>query len=299
MSFIESLLEYAESNKRLIKIRESDDGRFRVLKYSKMTHYKSVWNEYTRECRGLVIDKDNNIISYPFSKFFNLNIEKNADKFDENEVVYAIRKINGFLAIVSKYNGELVINTAGSFNSEFVDKIKHYIDESNWLSVLDENYTYMFECVVEDENADHVTKEKEGLTLLGYREKVIGSPLYYKKEDIIPVALKLKCNTSDYYIMPLCELVKMCAQTVDHEGFVIYAMDGSNRMAKIKSRKFLTKRFLAGLTDKSMDRILDELHLDENLDEEFVPLVRHIISQKEQWSKMTHLDRVRVIKKFI
>ena len=130
-----------------------------------------------------MIDSNNKIVSYPFSKFFN-RFEDRADTFDNDEIVYANRKYNGFLAIVTVHDGRLLYHTAGSLSGEFVERIGRYVKDE-WVNILDPNYTYMFECIATDDY--HVTMEEEGLTLIaGWRRN--GVPLTKIATDYVGVS---------------------------------------------------------------------------------------------------------------
>ena len=296
MSFVDELVDYYDSHRKEFSSRVDEKTGFRVFKYSRHTQYDCLWNRFTRECRGLIIDSEGQIVSYPFSKFFNYGIENEADKFDLDEKVYAIRKINGFLAIVSVHKGQLVVSTAGSLDSEYVDQIREFIDEKLWLDVLDEHYTYMFECVPEVSN--HVIIEEVGLTLLGYREKVIDSPIHYHREELSVIAEQLGCHISPIFketvLRDLLEEVK----EVNFEGFVVYSMDGS-RCVKMKGKKFLFERFLVGITEQQLEKMIARGKVEETVEEEFIPLVRYIIEHKDEWLMMSHLERVIFVKKFL
>ena len=65
---IEELAQYASNNRKEFVIRSKGD--LTIYKYSPRVHCRGLWNAFNMETRGLVIDSDNRIVSYPFSKFF-------------------------------------------------------------------------------------------------------------------------------------------------------------------------------------------------------------------------------------
>lgn len=281
----EGLKKFADENRQMF--RTDTLGNLTLFKYSKRTHFKSLWNEYTTECRGLVMDEKFNIVSYPFSKFFN-DFEPCADKFSDDEIVYAARKYNGFLAIVTVHEGKLLCHTAGSLNNEYVDRIRRYVNDA-WIDILDDNYTYMFECVCEDD--PHVTIENYGLTLIGYRQKEFGSEVFYRASDLRDLANRLGCRYARGLEIKMSELRDLL-KDVGFEGFVIHSMDGK-RTIKMKSPHFLRKRFLANLTEKNYNVLEGDL---EQFDEEFFGIIRYIREHKEEWLAMDHDLRVHTIR---
>ena len=59
--------------KGLVTKKTYKDGEFEglsVYKYTRKVFFDNLWNEDLRllDCRGIVIDTDYNIISYPFTK---------------------------------------------------------------------------------------------------------------------------------------------------------------------------------------------------------------------------------------
>ena len=42
-----------------------------IYNYSRSCTLEGVWNEATLQCRGIIVDKDYNILARPFEKFFN------------------------------------------------------------------------------------------------------------------------------------------------------------------------------------------------------------------------------------
>lgn len=61
----------------LVKKKAYTEGKYKglsVLKYDRKVFFNNLWNKDKRllDCRGIVVDENNNIISYPFTKVFNL-----------------------------------------------------------------------------------------------------------------------------------------------------------------------------------------------------------------------------------
>ena len=85
---------------------------------------KDKWNTITTKARGLFVDKTNgNVVARSFDKFFNHSqVEETktaALKQTFKFPVIGYKKENGFLGIISKYNGEVRFFTKSSDSSEF------------------------------------------------------------------------------------------------------------------------------------------------------------------------------------
>lgn len=264
----DNIRKLIEENKDLLTLKESFryPGLF-VLKYRKKVFYEGLWNEFLEEARGLVLDKDFNIISRPFLKIYNYGIEKEVPHFELDEPIFAYRKINGFMLAVTSYNGELLVSTTGSLDSIFVDMGKEWIES---MPILIEqihskpDYTFLFECC--DTADPHIIDETPGLYYLGARHKTTGS---VEVEEI---------GLGDEFLFPtvritttLLELSDLDIKGCKHEGFVFYDSTYT-RAAKIKSPYYLTKKMLMR---KNMDKIMST-RAHELLDEEFYPLLNYI-----------------------
>jgi hypothetical protein len=122
--FQEKLKQYVSDNPKLVSMKPAGDGIF-VLKYRKKVFYDNLWDEYLEHCRGSVIDKDFNLISYPFQKIYNYGIEKEAPVFSEiDTIVTAFRKVNGFMVSLTWHNGDVLVSTTGSTSGDFVAMAK-------------------------------------------------------------------------------------------------------------------------------------------------------------------------------
>jgi hypothetical protein len=122
---IEQVREFAQANPDLVQVKWNESG-LGVVKYKNRVFYDGLWNEILEECRGMVIDKDWNIVSLPFTKIYNFGIEDRAPKLHHTDVVTVYDKINGFMAAATYHaaTDQIVYSTTGSLNSDFVQYIK-------------------------------------------------------------------------------------------------------------------------------------------------------------------------------
>lgn len=262
MSDIKKLLD---QYKNKVTVKPSKDGQFLVVKYKREVFFKDEWDNFLRECRGLILDTDYNIVSLPFTKIHNYGVEKDAPEFGDNELVHTLRKVNGFMVAATWHVDRILWSTTGSVDSMYVD---YAIDMFDRLDADQKRtlryrlagipgYTYMFECV--HPNDPHIVSEEPGLYLLAYRENKLFSLVY-------PVVADAVLKTADYEVMTFANL-KEEAKKCKHEGFVVYSQD-LTRVTKIKSPHYLTKK---ALMRKNFYKISA---LDKSMvDEEFYPLI--------------------------
>lgn len=288
---LDDLKTYVMENPQLVTMKETSDPNLFVLKYKKKVFYDNLWNDYLEECRGLIVDKDFNIVSYPFTKIYNYGVEAKAPKIYSDEMVYAYRKVNGFMVSVTWYNNDILVSTTGSIDSDYVAMARELIepDIERYREVCRDNpeYTFMFECVHVDD--PHIIPEKEGMYLLGARIKKLGSHIscvFFEHDEF-------NAQRVEQIIAPM-EYIELLAKHVKHEGFVVYGSGGI--ATKIKSPYYLTKKFLARnpRTDKLM-----RPDIKQSLDEEYYPLIDAIQSDIEHYTAMDEQQRLEWIRNFL
>jgi hypothetical protein len=291
------LKEQYQKNKDLVTLKESKvyPGLF-VLKYKKKVFFDDSWNDFLREARGLVVDKDWNIVSYPFTKIHNYGVEESAPKFGKDEIVIVSEKINGFMIAVTWHNGDLLWSTTGSLDSDFVGYAKDIFgswserQQSNFKAILeaDPNWTFMFECVHPED--PHIVHEEPGLYFIGTRYKEIGSRIwlhepFLEKQCWVDTGVKLvECFETD-----MGNLFELAENSVK-EGYVFCDRNRVN-YSKIKTKHYLTKKFLMR---GSLDKILSK-NPKNLMDEEFYPIVDWIRTYPDSYTSMIEMERRKFI----
>lgn len=288
---LQDLKAYVENNPRLVTVRESKShaGLF-VLKYAKRVFYDDLWNDYLEECRGTIVDRDFNLVSYPFQKIYNYGVEAKAPVLPAGTYVDAYRKVNGFMVAVTWHNGDLLVSTTGSTDSEFVDMAKQLIEpnlDKFRKTCKDYScYTFMFEAVHPSD--PHIITEKPGLYLLGLRSKLLGSPMSVSNA----LAENFDCYSVEHVHCTI-ETLQLLTKHVRHEGFVFYTEDGVS--AKIKSPYYLTSKWLA--RNPRTDKIMQD-SFKQQIDEEYYPLVDAIRANIEQYTAMNEQERLVWIRQY-
>lgn len=281
-----------EENKDLVTLKESvrHPGLF-VLKYRKKVFFEGLWDDFLEEARGLVVDKDFNVIIRPFKKIYNYGIEKEAPVLSDETKIRAYRKINGFMLAVSTHDGKAIVSTTGSLDSDFVtygeEMLKYHEDFTQSLIQYNNRYTYLFECVHPKD--PHIVEEKQGLYFLGARNIVTGELFQMGSHTDsydwnTHVQRDFGFNVVEYDDTTLGKL-KETVKTVKHEGFVFYTEDG--RSSKIKSPHYLTKKMLMR---KNMNKIMS-MDAKEFLDEEFYPLIDHVRNVDTDFFNLDEMEK--------
>jgi hypothetical protein len=290
----DELKKFVLDNPKLVSMKPAGDG-LSVLKYTRKVFYDDLWTEELEYCRGTIVDKDFNVIQMPFRKIYNYGIEKKAPVLEDDVMVDAYRKVNGFMIAVTWHNGKLLISTTGSTENDYVNMARELIDVERYSGVCREWHgtTFMFECV--HRNDPHIISETEGMYLLGYRGKTWDS-----KVDIDPKILKMleiEFGTIpvEHYRMTVGE-VKKLVKEVKHEGFVFYSDEGVS--SKIKSPYYLTSKWVA--RNPNTDKLVDlKKDIKKNLDEEYFGLVDAIRVNIVQYTSMNEQERLSWVRNYL
>jgi len=301
--FQENLKQYVLNNSKNVAMRESLSfpGLY-VLKYKKSVFYNNTWDDFLEHCRGTIVDKDFNLVSYPFQKIYNYGIEKRAPKLDANTLVTAYRKVNGFMASVTWHNGDVLVSTTGSTDSDYVTMakemmLKHMSWEDWTIEVCCANgLTLLFECV--HPNDPHIIPEKAGMYFLGYRENSWDSEVKGFGVDVANqwsdyAKNVLNCYFPEYYVIPIQEMMEK-VKTVQHEGFVFYTAE--NVCSKVKTPHYLTQKWVA--RNPNTDKLMSE-NIKQSIDEEYYPLIDAIRENIVEYTAMNEQDRLAWVRQFL
>jgi hypothetical protein len=259
------------------------------VKYTTKAFRKAIWDDILIECRGLVLDSQDQILSYPFTKTFNL-FEKGVGgervTVDRDEQVTAVEKINGFLGVASYGAG---FSTTGTLDSDYAKMAKEMIRQQ--CPRIDEmlsntpNWTYMFEVVHPDD--PHIVPEQKGAYLIGARQNYYGSPLM-SEQDLDQLALNFGFLRPPWWRGIQFDTVKQWAKESQREGFVV--RQRGKYLCKLKTDHYRAKKFLMrGDPEKIWE------------DEDTVDIARHVQENytKEQWDNLGEQERRKEVEKWI
>lgn len=243
-----------------------------ILNYTPATQYDWKWNEVTIQCRGLIVDKDYNIVARPWPKFFtfeqwtemrnyvhNLFGVKYKEMFSGPFKVYD--KVDGSMGILYNVEGINYVATRGSFDSDQARRatqILHGMGLATTPFDLDK-YTYLFEIIYPENRivVDYGIEEK--LVLLSILDTKTGKDVYQTSDCSMFFERAKEYNgILDY--TKLAELERDNA-----EGFVLHFENGIRAKFKYEEYKRL-HRVMTGLNEKD---IYWALHEGKDLKTEF------------------------------
>lgn len=286
----------------LVRAKTYVDGPFdglRVFKYHGRVFWDNMWKRDPRllECRGIVVDSDDNVVLHPFTKIFNRG--ENKTDLDRNRVVIETVKVNGFMAGATIHNGKWLVSTTGTLDSDYARLAEKIIAPSPnmQLAIRDtwKKMDLMFEIC--DPSDPHIVHEEPGAYLIGARMKDTGQMLSESALDglCLPGWKRpawRKCLFSD---------TVQAAKTCKHEGFIVRDAETGELLLKIKSPHYLVKKFLMRGGIKKCDLIWDAERVKKSVDEEYYPLIGLIRDNftKESWMLTSEQDRRKIIENFL
>lgn len=215
------------------------DGIFDTFKYSRKVMYENLWNKIPGilECRGHVYDNTTgDLVQAAPTKSFNYLENGHWQDMPLSTRVCMFKKYNGFMAAASLHNGERLISSTGTTNSDFVKLAKKHIDLHNFNSLLDKHSTVLFEIL--DESDPHIVDEGfTGAVALGWRYKDLG--------DWYPQGPTVTCTLS--------EALEITAENKG-EGYMVYELSNlfTGKVCKLKTPYYIGKKMLMRMTPKNV-----------------------------------------------
>jgi len=266
------MINYSEIIKRiesgLITSRKHPTLPYEILNYTQKVQFDKLWDDYTKMCRGLILDDSHNIIARPFPKFFNLNeTQETSIQNLPNEIPKITEKMDGSLGILYFDKFQPSIATRGSFESEQAIWATNWIRENKYISTdFEPNYTYLFEIICSESKNVVDYKDFQGLVLLAVISNKNSSEL-----DVWEEAYRLNLKSPQTYVDRIEDMIEWLKTTsgTEKEGVVCQYSNGLR--LKIKSDDY--KRLHKILSDFSEKDIWEILSQGKNLNSmiEIVP----------------------------
>lgn len=220
-------------------------GDLEIFKYARKVHFDAdawIYKPELRECRGHVYDRvSKKLVQAAPPKSFNHGENGYWKHMPDSAKVAVARKINGFLACVTSHNGELVVSTTGSLDSDFVALAKEHLPmEAFPYSTILDSRTFFFE-ICDSKRDPHIVKEDDGAHLLGSRCKNTG--------NIFPM---------NAIVMTFGEAREM-AENAMHEGFMVYDVEDEtlNSLCKLKSPYYIGKKTLMRMGTRRVEALYE------------------------------------------
>lgn len=215
-------------------------GDLVIFNYSKNCQYERLWDDYSLQSRGLIVDRHTGeIYALPFPKFFNLNeMPETSLENLPDEPFTATVKMDGVLGISYIYNGTYNVATRGSFESPWAVWATEWMNDPRNMNRLGMNprYTYLFEIISPMSQIVVDYQGKEALVLIGVVDRFTGRELPHS--ELIDEALligvepveSVEFNSIEEMVLRSKEIPK------DHEGWVVTFKSGLK--LKIKGEEY-------------------------------------------------------------
>jgi len=259
-------------DEKLVSVQKHPTEELFIYNYSPRVQYDRLWDETTRQARGLILNGEGEIVARPFPKFFNLDEPQTENvpdlPFEVSE------KMDGSLGILYWVKDEPFIATRGSFTSEqalhatkiLYDKYPHT------FSLFEKGKTYLFEIIYPENRIVLDYKGMDDLILIAVIDNSTGldCPL---PQIGFPVVKKFS-GVNDIESL-------RAIQEDNKEGFVLLFKNGFR--VKMKFTEYVRlHRILTGFSNVTVWEYLSEgRSMDELLErvpDEFYSWVRGVES---------------------
>jgi RNA ligase len=249
-----------------------------IYNYSRTTQYVGKWDNITKSCRGLILDREGNVVAKSFDKFFNLE-EHNPEEIP-NEEFEVYEKLDGSLGILFWYQGKWILASKGSFISDQAIKGKNILNSKYNVEPIPKGYTTLVEIIYPENRIVCSYGNDEVLVVLSMVSNASGKELDYdsllkiNEETGLPVIKKYD-GIQDY--KTLKTLISK-----DREGYVVRFRNGFR--IKIKGDEYVRlHRILTGFSNVDIwEYLKDKKDLNELLDkvpDEFDAWVRNTVNE--------------------
>ena len=249
-----------------------------IYNYSRTCQYESRWDDITKMCRGLILDKEGNVVAKAFDKFFNYEELTLGDIPEESFEVF--EKLDGSLGILFWYQGKWILASKGSFVSEQALKGKQILNQQYNVEVLPKGYTTVVEIIYPENRIVCDYGGDELLVVLSMVSNASGKELGYDSmmsfNEVSKIPVVKKYDGIENY-----DTLKSMIGN-DREGYVVRFKNGF-RM-KIKGEEYVRlHRILTGFSNVDIwEYLKDGKDINELLD--------RVPDEFDKWVKTTIQD---------
>ena len=270
------LNEYIENG--LLVANKHPEYDLWILNYSPKAQSKKFWDEYTKSCRGMVIDADGNIMARPFQKFKNFE-EHDPSEIDMSQPFDIFEKMDGSLIIMFYYELRMtwIVASRGSFISEQSIEAKKMLG-MDVFKYLNTNCTYLLEILYPENRIVVDYGDRRELVLLSVIITSTGEELTHS--EITSIYSNYFAVVKKYEMKNIKNLNELKELEEDNkEGFVIRFANGFR--VKVKFSEYV--RLHGILTNVSNLTVWE--HMKNNY--EFDELLDRVPDEFFDWLKKT------------
>jgi RNA ligase len=254
-----------------------------ILNYTEKAAYEGLWDDVTRQCRGLIVElvshTERPVVARPFPKFFNHG-EPSAPDLDLDAPAVVTDKLDGSLGILYPDDDRgWAIATRGSFTSEqALHATQVYIEryEQDALFEPAEGATYLFEIVYPENRIVCDYGDADDLFLLAVLDTATGLPLFESHEP----GRWPGPRTEKHSYATLADALA-AEPRPGAEGLVVYLPDRDERV-KIKQDDYV-----------ALHRILTGTNARHVWEYAAVRACRDLVSEPKHWGSYLGIDPAR------
>lgn len=249
-----------------------------IWNYSRKCQYDNKWDEITKQCRGLILDQEGNVIAKGFDKFF--NIEEHKPDEIPNEPFEVFEKLDGSLGILFWYEGKWILTSKGSFTSEQAIKGKEILDSKYNVHPIPKGYTTLVEIIYPQNRIVCNYGDDVSLVVLSMISNASGKELEYNSLKLIGEETNMPTVKAYDGISDYKALKSMIDK--DREGYVVKFRNGFR--IKVKGEEYV--RLHKILTEFSNVDIWEYLKDGRDVNE----LLDRVPDEFDMWVKSTIRD---------
>lgn len=263
-----------------VRFRHHPVFPFNIYNYTEKAAYEGVWNEVTKNCRGLIVDRrTDNILARPFPKFMNYG-QPGAAEIALDEAVQVTDKMDGSLGILYPTPDGWAIATRGSFESDqAIHATKLLRDKYPNFDPYDgDQITYLFEIIFPENRIVLNYGDLDDLVLLGGVSKSTGH-IYGPDQRILDDWKGPRTEVFNY--STFLEALES-EPRVNAEGLVVRSLH-NDALLKIKQADYISlHRIVTNLSEKS---VWEQI---QKGDKEFQDFVASLPDEFHEWASKVY-----------
>lgn len=200
-------------------------------------------NSIYRECRSVVIDiREFEVVQAPFRKFFNLNeveensIENIVIEINNAKSVEFTNKLDGSMQCATMYKDKILLTGSMAISPKTSWRLEEgykMLTENHKKMIRDNpNLTFIFEYIsLKDPHVVLYTKDKQGMYLIGVRNKINGKQFSYEGIKGFSIIYDIPMTEIEDITLDKALEMSKTLESCDKEGWVLN-IDG--HMVKVK-----------------------------------------------------------------
>ena len=260
------------TDQKYVRVQTHPTLPLKIFNYTEHAQFDRVWNDVTRQCRGLIVNETGEVLARPYPKFFNHG-EPGAAVLDLDVRAHISDKMDGSLGILYPARDKWAVATRGSFASEQAAYATFLLWEKYPRFVPQNGVTILFEIVYPGNRIVLDYGDVQDLYLLGGVDIHTGSIF---SPDMIPgwpgpsAEVMSAATLRDALALP---------PRINAEGVVVRVRDA---MVKLKQEDYVA---LHRIVTNTSARVIWE-HLAVNA-------CKGLVAKPKDWPKLLHIGPER------